>query len=146
MNIVIGSDHGGFELKEYLKEYLKSEGFSLCDMGADSIESVDYPDYAKKVCEFVLSKEAEFGILVCGSGIGMSMAANRFEGIRAALVSEPLSAELSRRHNDSNVLCLGGRIIGKYMAVKILEAFLHTSFEGGRHEIRIKKLDNMTEV
>lgn len=143
MKIAIASDHGGFELKDYLVHYIREGGGEIEDLGTFGTESVDYPDYAKKVCEKILNNEADCGVLVCGSGLGMSMAANRYKGIRAAVVSEPLSAELSRRHNNSNVLCLGGRLIGKEMAKEILKVFLHTSFEGGRHERRINKLDEV---
>ena len=141
MKIVIGSDHGGFELKDYLAKYIEERDYELEDIGTFGTESTDYPDYAKKACKMVLEGDADCAVLVCGSGIGMSIAANRYRGIRAALVSEPLSAELSRKHNNSNVLCLGGRLIGREMAVEILEVFLNTSFEGGRHEKRLEKID-----
>lgn len=143
MRIAVASDHGGLELKDYLTDYLRELNYEIEDFGTYSTESVDYPDYAKTVCEKVLNGEADCGILVCGSGLGMSMTANRFRGIRAAVVSEPLSAMLARKHNNSNVLCLGGRLIGRGMAVEIVETYLHTSFEGGRHERRINKMDEV---
>jgi ribose 5-phosphate isomerase B len=141
MIISVGSDHAGFELKEHIKKYLEQKNFEVIDEGTHSTESVDYPDYGKAVGMRVASGEADFGIAVCGSGIGISIAANKVDGIRCALVSEPLSAELSRRHNDANVLAMGGRLIGKQMAEKIVDVFLNTEFEGGRHERRVKKLN-----
>lgn len=141
MIISVGSDHAGFELKEHIKKYLEQKNFEVIDEGTHSTESVDYPDYGKAVGMRVASGEADFGIVVCGSGIGISIAANKVDGIRCALVSEPLSAELSRRHNDANVLAMGGRLIGKQMAEKIVDVFLNTEFEGGRHERRVKKLN-----
>lgn len=141
MKLAIASDHGGYELKDYLVKYLSSNNISIEDLGPFNTESCDYPDYAKEVAKKLLNKEVDFGILVCGSGIGMSISANRYKGIRAALVSEPLSAKLTRMHNDANILCLGGRLIGNEMAKEIVEVFLHTSFEGGRHERRIAKIE-----
>lgn len=141
MKLTIASDHGGYELKDYLIKYLSSKDILIEDLGAFDEESVDYPDYAKEVVKKILNKEADFGILVCGSGIGMSITANRYKGIRAALVSEPISAKLTRMHNDANILCLGGRLIGKDMAKEIVDVFLHTPFEGGRHERRIGKIE-----
>lgn len=141
MKIGIASDHGGYDLKEALKDYLADKGYQFEDYGTYSTESVDYPDYAHLVARAIQQGKLSRGILICGSGIGISMAANRFIGIRAALCSEPLSAELSRRHNDANVLCLGGRLIGREMAYKIADTWLSTEFEGGRHQGRIDKLD-----
>jgi ribose 5-phosphate isomerase B len=139
MNIAIGSDHGGFELKQCIAALLKDRGDSVIDLGADSAASVDYPDFATEVCEKVLSGEAEYGILVCGTGIGMSMAANRYRGIRAALCHDEYTARLSREHNSANVLCLGGRVLGQGLAECIVEAWLDTEFRGGRHQKRIDK-------
>ena len=140
MKISIGSDHAGFDLKEHLKNYLEEEGYEVIDEGTYSLESVDYPDFGKKVGQRVAAKEADRGLVVCGSGIGISIAANKVPGIRCALVSEPLSARLSRQHNDANVLALGGRLIGLEMAKECLKVFLQTDFEGGRHQRRIDKL------
>lgn len=140
MKISIGSDHAGFDLKEHLKNYLEEEGYEVIDEGTYSLESVDYPDFGEKVGQRVAAKEADRGLVVCGSGIGISIAANKVPGIRCALVSEPLSARLSRQHNDANVLALGGRLIGLEMAKECLKVFLQTDFEGGRHQRRIDKL------
>lgn len=141
MKIAIGSDHAGFELKEYLKEILKNKDYEVSDLGTNSTDSVDYPDFGHAVGEKVSRGEADFGVVICGSGIGISIACNKVKNIRCALCSEPLSAELARRHNDANVLALGGRLTGKEMAARILEVFLNTKFEGGRHERRIKKIE-----
>lgn len=141
MKIAVGSDHAGFELKEHVKEYLKEKDFEIIDCGTDGLESVDYPDYGKKVGETVARGDAEYGVVVCGSGIGISIAANKVKGIRCALVSEPLSAKLSRQHNNANVLAMGGRLTGTQMAEEILDVFFSTEFEGGRHERRVSKLD-----
>lgn len=140
MKISIGSDHAGFDLKEQLKNYLEEEGYEVIDEGCYSHESVDYPDFGKKVGKRVADKEADKGLVVCGSGIGISIAANKVPGIRCALVSEPLSARLARQHNDANVLALGGRLTGLEMAKECLKVFLQTDFEGGRHQRRIDKL------
>lgn len=140
MKISIGSDHAGFDLKEQLKNYLEEEGYEVIDEGTYSLDSVDYPDFGKKVGKRVADKEADRGLVVCGSGIGISIAANKVPGIRCALVSEPLSARLSRQHNDANVLALGGRLIGLELAKECLKVFLQTDFEGGRHQRRIDKL------
>jgi ribose 5-phosphate isomerase B len=140
MAIAIGSDHAGFELKEEIKKTLEEEGLSFEDLGPEGTASVDYPDFGGKVAEMVSKGRAERGILICGSGIGMSIVANKFPGVRAALCNEPLSAALSRRHNDSNILVLGGRLVGKTMAREILKTWLCTPFEGGRHELRLNKI------
>jgi ribose 5-phosphate isomerase B len=138
--IAIAADHAGVELKNALKEVAVSLGHEVNDLGTNSTDSVDYPDYADLVANAVLEKKADRGILICGSGIGMSIAANRHKGIRAALVSEPVSATLSRKHNDSNILVLGARTIGVDVAKICVRKFLDTEFEGGRHEKRIHKL------
>lgn len=143
MKIAIGSDHAAFELKERVKEYLQKKGIDVMDCGTYSIESVDYPDFAKKVCEKVASKECEFGILMCGTGIGMSIAANKIRGIRAALCVFPDMASLARRHNDANVLVLPGRLMGAELAKWTVDAFLSAEFEGGRHERRVKKIEEL---
>lgn len=141
MKISIGSDHAGFELKEHIKKYLEEKGHELIDEGTNSLDSVGYPDFGKAVGERVSSKDADFGVVVCGSGIGISIAANKVQGIRCARVSEPLSAKLSRKHNDANVVALGARLIGTTMAEEIVDEFLNTEFEGGRHSNRVCKLD-----
>ncbi len=145
MKVVVGSDHAGFRLKEHLKEILKKWGHDVEDVGPSSTESVDYPDFGAKVGERVVALQkndsAVRGLAICGSGIGISIAANKVPGVRAALVSEPTAARLSRQHNDANVLCLGERLIGEALAESVLDAFLRTDFEGGRHERRVAKLN-----
>lgn len=140
MKLSIGSDHAGFELKEHLKEYLEEKGHQVIDEGTHSLESVDYPDFGRAVGERVASGEVERGVVVCGSGIGISIAANKVAGIRCARVDEPVSARLSRLHNDANVVSLGARLIGETMAEEIIDEFLNTEFEGGRHSKRVNKL------
>jgi ribose 5-phosphate isomerase B len=141
--IVIGSDHAGFEMKEKLVAHLKSLGLDLEDAGTGSSESCDYPEFGEKVARAVASGAADAGVLVCGSGIGMSMAANKVAGVRALVCDEPLSARMSRLHNNANVLCLGGRMIGVEMAKEILNVWLNTEFEGGRHQRRVELLDDI---
>jgi len=140
-SIAIAADHAGFDLKETIKGHLSGRGVAALDLGTDSAESVDYPDFARRVCEAVLSGEAEKGILTCGTGLGMSMMANRYKGIRAALCHDHFTALAARSHNDSNVLVLGGRILGTDLAKEIVDTWLDTPFEGGRHERRTKKFD-----
>ncbi len=140
-SIIIGSDHAGFELKEKIRTRLISEGYTVEDAGPFNDASVNYVDYAKKVALAVSEARFSKGILVCGSGIGMSMAANRFKGVRAALCADLLSARLSRQHNDANVLALGGRLIGEVLAFELVKTFLETRFEGGRHLERIQTMD-----
>ena len=139
--IALASDHAGFELKEIIKEHLSSRDVALVDLGTDSTRSVDYPDFARKVCEAVLTRSAEKGILICGTGIGMSMMANRYKGIRGALCHDHFTALAARSHNDSNVLILGGRVLGVDLAKSIVDTWLETPFQGDRHERRIKKFD-----
>ena len=143
--IALGSDHGGFALKEEIKKYLAEKEIPFTDFGTDSEASCDYPEFAEKVCRSVLSGESEKGILCCGTGIGMSMAANKIRGIRCALCSDGYSAEMTRRHNDANVLALGGRVIGPGLALEIVEIFLKTPFEGGRHARRVSKVMALEE-
>ena len=138
--IPIGSDHAGFELKEQVKEYLAKLGYEPEDFGTTGTESVDYPDYAAKVAGHVSSGERKRGILVCGTGLGMSIAANKFKGVRAALVTDENLAALSRRHNDANVLALGGRTTSPDLARRIVKTWLDTEFEGGRHSERVGKI------
>ncbi len=142
MKIAMGSDHGGFALKEELKAYLTEAGYEIEDCGCYSTESVDYPVYGHAVGKKVASKECEKGIVVCSTGIGISMAANRIPGVRAALCSEPYSAKMTRLHNDANVLALGGLVVGTNMAKEIVDVFLHTAFSGeARHQRRIDEIE-----
>ncbi len=141
MNIIIGCDHGGFELKQEIMNCVVDNGHQVVDAGCYSTDSVDYPDFASEVCGAIGKEEAEKGILICGTGIGMSIAANRHPGIRAALCMEPFSARMSREHNDANVLCLGGRLTGVSLAIDIVETWLNTEFSGGRHQRRLDMLE-----
>ncbi len=141
MIVAIGSDHGGFELKEQIKAYLIEREIRFVDVGTYSTTSVDYPDYAHKLCEKIQSGECERGILCCGTGIGMSIAANKHKGIRAACCSDTYSARLTRMHNDANVLCMGGRVVGTGPALDMVELFLTTGYEGGRHARRVDMLN-----
>jgi ribose 5-phosphate isomerase B len=140
MKVAIGCDHAGIELKRGLLNSVLKE-YEITDMGTDSTDSVDYPDIAHKVAAVVASGEIERGILICGTGIGMAMAAGKTKGIRAAACTEPYSAKLSRRHNDANILCLGARVIGTGMAEDIVGKWFSTPFEGGRHARRINKIE-----
>ncbi|ERT70073.1 MULTISPECIES: ribose 5-phosphate isomerase B [Cetobacterium] len=141
MKIALGADHGGFALKEIVKKHLEDKGFEVLDKGCYSTESVDYPVYAKAVANSILNKEADFGILICGTGIGISIAANRFKGIRAALCSNTTMAKLTREHNDANILALGARMTGDVLALEIVDEFLKTEFLGGRHLTRIQAIE-----
>ena len=141
MKIAIGSDHAGFEMKQELIEYLKSKNLSVIDKGTYSAERADYPDFGHAVANVVLNKEADFGIILCGSGVGISIAANRHKGIRAALVWNAEIAALARQHNNANILALPARFISKEEAYKSIDAFLSGKFEGGRHQERIEKID-----
>jgi ribose 5-phosphate isomerase B len=140
MKIAIGADHAGFELKEKIKARLQQHGIEVQDQGTASTESVDYPDFARKVGESVAGKNADLGVLVCGSGIGMAIAANKVPGIRAANVSTEYEAEKSREHNDANVLTIGSRILDDAKAFSIVDTFLKTAFAGGRHQQRVDKI------
>ncbi len=139
--IAVGADHAGYLYKARLIEHLKSKGFNVINEGTDSADSVDYPVFAGKVCDDIASGKAFSGILICGTGIGMSMAANKHKGIRAALCTDLVMAEFTRRHNNANVLCMGARIIAYEMAETIADKFLETEFEGGRHQRRIDLLE-----
>lgn len=141
MKIAIGCDHGGYALKKEIATFLKNNGHQVIDIGCHSEDSVDYPVYAKDLCEQVINNTAEKGIIICGTGLGVSMVSNRIVGIRAALCSESFSARMSREHNDANVLCLGGRVIGVSLAIEIVDIWLATEFEGDRHLRRIKMFD-----
>jgi len=143
--IALGADHGGVKLKDALVAWLRAQDIVALDLGTHGADSVDYPDYAHIVCAAVESGDARFGVLVCGTGLGMSYAANRHAGIRCALVSETTSARLARAHNDANMLALGGRMIGEEMAIDILRSFLATAYEGGRHDRRITKINPFSE-
>ena len=138
--IATGSDHGGYLLKEEIKKHLKEKGYEFKDFGTDSTASCDYPVYAEKVCRAVQSGECEKGILICGTGIGMSMCANKCKGIRAAVCGDHFSAEFTRKHNNANVLCLGARVIGAGVAMQLVDIFLTTEYEGGRHEKRVEMM------
>ena len=139
--IALGCDHAGLTLKRQLRAVLEKRGEAVVDLGCDSEQSVDYPDFGHAVAAGVADGRYRMGVLVCGTGIGMSIAANRHRGVRAALCTEALAARMSREHNDANVLCLGARIVGPGLAQAILEAFLDARFEGGRHARRVEKLD-----
>lgn len=140
MKVAIASDHGGYELKEHVKALLVELGVEYIDYGADGVLAVDYPDYAQPVTRAVNQSEVDRGILICGTGIGMSIAANKVQGIRAALVSNCYSAKVTRQHNDSNVLCLGGRTTGLHVALDIVRIWLESEYEGGRHAKRVDKI------
>ena len=135
--IVIGCDQAAYELKLEVMAHLREKGIEFIDVGTHSTDSVHYPDYAHKVCEKIQSGECDMGILICGTGIGMSMVANKHKGIRAACCSDTFSARLTRLHNDANVLCFGARVIGKGLAFDIVDEFLAAEFEGGRHKTRV---------
>jgi ribose 5-phosphate isomerase B len=145
MRIAIGADHAGFALKERLRERLASAGHELRDVGTHSEASTDYPDYAQRVAAAVAGGEVDRGLLVCGTGVGMAIAANRRRGVRAVAASDLFTTRLSRQHNDANVLALGSRIVAPALAEEIVDLFLATPFEGGRHERRVKKMDDATE-
>lgn len=143
MSIVVASDHAGLPLKQEIVAALRESGqIEVEDLGTHDASSVDYPDYAHRAAELVLSGKHRFAVLVCGSGVGMSIAANKHPGIRAVVCSEPYSAAMARRHNDANVLCMGARVVGPGLAREILEAFLAQEFEGGRHVRRVEKLES----
>lgn len=138
--IAIGCDHGGFELKNRIEKHLKESGIEFKDFGTFDENSCDYPDIAKKVCESIVKGESDKGILVCGTGIGMSMAANKIKGIRAAHLTDVYSAKMTKMHNNANVICLGGRVTGEELAYMIVDTWLETEFAGGRHQTRIDKI------
>jgi ribose 5-phosphate isomerase B len=146
MRIAIGADHAGFALKERLRARLAAAGHELTDFGTTSEESTDYPDYARRVADAVAAGEVERGVLVCGTGVGMAMAANRVKRVRAVAVNDLFTARLSRQHNGANVLALGSRIVAPALAEEILDVFLTTEFEGGRHERRVNKMDEAADA
>lgn len=139
--IALGADHGGYALKEVIKKHLLEAGYAIEDLGTRSTESVDYPKYGKLVAQAVIEKKVDCGILVCGTGIGISIAANKVPGVRAALCTDVTMAKLTRQHNDANILALGGRIIGDVVALEIVDTFLKTDFEGGRHSRRVEAIE-----
>ncbi len=141
--LAIACDHGGFQLKEEIKKHLDSIGVKYLDLGTDSEKSVNYPEFAAKLCKKIQSGEFYRGILVCGTGIGMSIAANKFDGIRAACASDCFSVRYTRLHNDANVLCLGGRVLGVGLALELVDIFLTTEFEGGRHNARLDMIKDI---
>lgn len=141
--IALGADHGGFGLKNIIKQHLINKGFEITDFGTNSMDSVDYPNYAKLVGEAVAKCEADFGILVCGTGVGISIAANKIKGIRCALCTNTTMARLTREHNDANVLALGERILGDVLALEIVDTFLSAEFEGGRHAKRVGLISSL---
>lgn len=141
LKIALGADHAGFALKEKVREYLLSKGHQVEDQGTHSTESVDYPDFAEKVAQRVAAKEADLGVLMCGTGLGVAIVANKVRGIRAATCNDTLSARLARGHNDANVLTMGGRLVDQATAQKILDTWLATPFAGGRHQRRVEKIE-----
>ncbi|GAA0865368.1 ribose 5-phosphate isomerase B [Paraclostridium tenue] len=146
MKIGLGSDHGGYNLKEEIKKHLASKGIEVIDFGTENgVDSVDYPIYGEKVAKAVISKDADYGILCCGTGIGISLAANKVKGIRCAVVSDTFSAKMSKAHNNANMLSLGERVIGKGLALEIVDAWLNTEFEGERHLRRVNMLNDIEQ-
>lgn len=143
MRIAIGSDHRGFTLKKAILPVFTELRYECQDMGCYSTDSVDYPDVAAKVATAVANGDADHGVIICGTGIGMSITANKITGIRAALCSDPISARMARQHNNANVLCIGGAMIGEWLAKEITTAYLTAEFEGGRHAKRIEKIHNL---
>ncbi len=143
--LALACDHGGYLLKEEIKKHLDEKGIAYKDFGCDSEKSVNYPDYAKLLCESIQKGECYRGILCCGTGIGMSIAANKHRGIRAACASDHFSVKYTRMHNDSNVLCLGGRVVGAGVGIELCDLFINTEFEGGRHQTRVDMLTAIEE-
>ena len=143
--LAIGCDHGGFELKTHILNHLKENGVEFKDFGCYDENSVDYPDIAEKVGKAVASGEFENGILICGTGIGISIAANKIKGVRAALCSDVYSAKMTKQHNNANIICLGGRVTGRELAFMIVDTWLNEEFQGGRHQNRVDKIHNLEE-
>ena len=141
--IVIGADHAGYELKNIVARHLSEKGYTVFDVGTDSADSCDYPIFADALCKKIQLGECELGILVCGTGIGMSIAANKHSGIRAACCSDTYSAKLTRQHNDANVLCFGARVVGEGLALELVDIFVDTEYEGGKHARRVAMLDEL---
>lgn len=140
MKIALGNDHAAVEMKEIVKAYLEEKGYEVLNLGTDTHDSVDYPDYGAAVGRAVVNGDAKFGIAICGSGVGISIAANKVKGVRAVCCSEPYSARMSRQHNNANVLCFGARVVGPEMAKMIIDEFLSAEFLGGRHQARVDKI------
>ena len=140
MRIAIGNDHGAVDMKNHVMGWLKDNGYEVVNFGTDSTESTDYPIYAEKVAKAVVSGECDKGVLICGTGIGISISANKIHGVRAALCGDCFSAEMTRRHNDANIVALGARVVGPGLALKIVDTFLDTPFEGGRHARRVEQM------
>lgn len=145
LKIAIGSDHGGFDLKTRIKGFLEEQGIEYIDYGTYTKESVDYPEFGRRVSEAVVSKEVDRGIVICGTGIGISIAANKVKGIRCALCNDSFSARMSMEHNNANVLALGGRVLGEDLAIEIVSVWLKSEFQGGRHERRINLISEIEE-
>lgn len=146
MKIGLGSDHGGYNLKEEIKKHLQSKGIECVDFGTENgVDSVDYPIYGEKVAKAVVSKDVDYGILCCGTGIGISLAANKVKGIRCAVVSDTFSAKMSKAHNNANMLSVGERVIGKGLALEIVDAWINTEFEGERHLRRVNMLNDIEQ-
>ncbi len=143
MRYYIATDHAGIDTKDFAKDLLQKKGFEVIDLSPTSRESVDYPDFAKKVAQKVLEDNGSLGVLICGTGIGMSLTANKFEGIRAALCTDAYTASMAKAHNDANILCFGARVVGQGVIESIIEAFCNTEFEGARHSIRVAKINNI---
>ncbi len=143
MRIAIGSDHVGYGLKMEIIDYLRAQGHEVTDFGADSAKRCDYPVYGEAVARGIVAKENELGVLICGTGIGISLAANKVHGIRAAVVSESYSADMARRHNNANIIAFGARVVGSAVAQQILDAFLNAEYEGGRHQNRVDMISDI---
>ncbi len=141
MKFYIATDHAGYALKEFTKDYVRSLGHEIIDLGPDNADRVDYPDFAKKCATAVVEDEGSFGILICGTGIGISIAANKVAGVRAALCHDAYTASATRAHNDANILCFGERVVGKGVVESMIDAFCSTEFEGGRHAGRVNKIE-----
>ncbi len=144
--IALAADHGGFALKEEIKAHLDGRGIAYTDFGTHSTDSIDYPDMAKLACDAVVAGEADKALLFCGTGVGISISANKIKGIRACCCSDAFSAEFTRRHNDANALCLGGRVVGAGLAINLVDLFLDTPFEGGRHATRVAKITALEQA
>lgn len=145
MKIAIGNDHVAVELKNHITKYVEAKGYTVVNFGTDSSESCDYPIYGEKVARAVASGECDLGILICGTGIGISLAANKVKGIRAAVCSEPYSARLTRQHNNANIIAFGARVVGQAMAEMIVDEFLNAEYEGGRHQRRVDMITKIEE-
>jgi ribose 5-phosphate isomerase B len=145
MKFYIATDHAGYALKEFVKEYVQSLGHEIIDLGPNSANRVDYPDFAKKCANAVVADQGSFGILICGTGIGISIAANKVKGIRAGLCHDAYTAMATRAHNNANILCFGERVVGKGVVESMIDAFCNTEFEGGRHTGRVEKIENLSD-